>query len=290
MKRAVRCIVALVAIALVAHLQAAGRNLVWKATRGQSVVYLAGSLHLLPKDVYPLNPALDAAYKECDLLVEEFDLGEMAGSDVQFGMLSRGMLPSSQSLDTVLKPATLALLNKHLGDVGALAEPLKRFKPWMIAITIENLEFMKAGFDPDSGLDKHFYDQAKGDGKTVQGFETADDQISLFDGMTMEQQDRLLAETLKDLDTEMTNVTKLADAWRIGDAASVERLALSDIKQEPQLYQRLIVQRNRTWMPKLEALFGRRGRALVIVGAGHLIGPDGLVAMLKAKGYTVEQL
>jgi uncharacterized protein YbaP (TraB family) len=291
----VRCrrsaiVAAFVALALLAPLSAATRNLVWKAARGQAIVYLAGSMHLLPKDVYPLNPALDAAYKESDLLVEELDLGEMASADAQFGMLSRGLLPSSQSLDTVLSRATLALLNKHLGDVGPMAEPLKRFKPWLIAITIETLELTKIGFDPNLGLDKHFYDQARSDGKEVQGFESAAYQISLFDQMPMEQQDRLLAETLKDLDTEQASMTKLADAWKTGDAPAVERIALTDIRHEPQLYQRLIVERNRNWMPKLEALFARRGRALVIVGAGHLVGPDGLIAMLRAKGYTVEQL
>ena len=107
--------------------------------------------------------------------------------------------------------------------------------------------------------------------------------------MPAELQDRLLAETLKDLDTERTNLTTLVDAWRAGDAAAVERIVLKDLAQEPQLYQRLLVERNKNWLPKLEALFSRPGHAFVVVGAAHLVGPDGLIAMLKAKGYTVEQ-
>ncbi len=70
----------------------------------------------------------------------------------------------------------------------------------------------------------------------------------------------------------------------------MERLVLQDLKSEPKLYQRMLVDRNRDWLPKIEALFARRGHALVVVGAAHLIGPDGLLAMLRAKGYTIEQM
>jgi len=100
----------------------------------------------------------------------------------------------------------------------------------------------------------------------------------------------LLSETLKELDTEQASMSKLIEAWRTGDAPAVEKIVLKDLQQEPQLYQRLLVERNKNWMPKLETLFTRRTRALVVVGAAHLVGPDGLLAMLKAKGFSVEQL
>jgi uncharacterized protein YbaP (TraB family) len=289
-KTALRSIAVLVAILLVAPLHAVAKTFAWKATGKGGSVYLVGSVHLLSQDFYPLNPALEAAYKDSALVVEEVDLGEMSAPEQQFSLLSRGMLPSSQSLDTVLTPQTLALLNKKLGDLGALAEPLKRFKPWMAALTIESLEWVKAGFDPNLGLDKHFYDRAKTDGKTVEGFETADFQVSLFDQMPMKEQDQLLASTLKDIDTEQANMSKLIGAWRNGDAPAVEQIVLADLKAESALYQRVLVGRNRNWMPKIEALFGRNGRAFIVVGAAHLVGPDGLLSMLRAKGYTVEQL
>jgi hypothetical protein len=208
----------------------------------------------------------------------------------QMSILTKGMLPSSQSLDKVLSPATLVLVQKATGDLGSAGGPLMRFKPWMLAITLQGMELMKAGFDPALGLDQHFYDRAKESGKAVQGLETVDFQISRFDTMTMEQQDRMLAETLKELATETATVGKLGDAWKAGDVPAIERIALADLKSDPAMYQRLLVERNNNWMPKIEALFARRGRALVVVGAAHLVGPDGLLALLKAKGYTVEQL
>ena len=284
-----RLAVIVCALLAVAH-AAQARTFAWKATGKGGTIYLMGSIHVMSEGFYPLNPALEAAFKDSDLLVEEVDLAEMLDPTAQLSILSRGMLPSGQSLEKVISPATLALVKKALGDLGPAAGPLMQFKPWMLAITLEGMELMKAGFDPALGLDQHFYTAAKDTGKAVQGLETVEYQISRFDGMTLEQQDRMLAQTLKELETETAAVGKLGDAWKAGDAAAIERIALADLKSDPLMYQRLLVERNKNWMPKIEALFARRGRALIVVGAAHLVGPDGLLAMLKAKGYTVEQL
>src|SRR5437667_4566164 len=280
-----------IAIAQAGHLAAApaARNFIWKATGKEGAIYLVGSVHLLTKDFYPLSAAIETAYKDSDLLVEEVDLGDMQEPGAQFQMLSRGMLPSEQSLDKLVSPATFAAVSKRFTDIGMPVEPIKRFKPWLAGLTLMAMEWQKAGLDAELGLDKHFYDRAKGDGKNVEGLETIEYQLSRFDEMSAELQDRLLVETLKGIETEQANMTKLVDAWRAGDAAAVERIVLKDLEPEAQLYQRLLVERNKNWLPKLEALFARKGAAFVVVGAAHLVGPDGLVAMLKAKGYAVEQ-
>jgi uncharacterized protein YbaP (TraB family) len=283
-------VAALAAGALSTHPSAQSRAFAWKATNSQGLVYLVGSVHMLTSDFYPLAPSLDAAFKDSDLLVEEANLAEMLSPNTQFAMLSRGMLPAGQTLDKVVSAATLALINKHSSGLGMPIEALKQFKPWFLAMTLEAAEWQKAGFDAELGLDKHFYDRAQTDSKTIQGLETTDFQISLFDGMTAEQQDRFLAETLKSIDTETASVGKLAGAWKAGDVPGVERLVLAEVKSDPVMYQRLLVARNRAWLPKIEALFSRPRHAFVVVGAAHLVGPDGVVAMLKAKGYQVVQL
>ena len=284
-------VAAVLALALIATAQAAqAKTFAWKATGKGGTIYLMGSIHMMSESFYPLNPALEAAFKDSDLLVEEVDMAEMLDPMAQMSMLTRGMLPSNQSLDKLLSPATLALVKKATGDMGGAGGPLMRFKPWMLAIALQGMELAKAGFNPALGLDQHFYDEAQAAAMKAQGLETVEYQISRFDEMTMEQQDRMLAETLKELATETATVGKLGDAWKSGDVATIERIALADLKSDPVMYQRLLVERNKNWLPKIEALFARRGRALVVVGAAHLVGPDGLIAMLKAKGYTVEQL
>lgn len=199
---AARLLLAAVAVfALVGSPRAASHSFMWKASNRQGTVYLVGSVHMLSTDYYPLAPALEQAFKDSDLLVEEADLGDMLGPATQFQLLSRGMLPAEQTIDKVVSPATYALVGKRTANLGIPIEPLARFKPWLLAMTLVALEWQRAGFQGDLGLDKHFYDRAQTDGKTVQGLETVDYQIARFDEMTMPQQEHLLTESLKDFDT-----------------------------------------------------------------------------------------
>ena len=199
-------------------------------------------------------------------------------------------MPSGQSLDCGRIQATLALVSARVTALGLPLDPLKRFKPWALALTLLAMEWQTAGFDPDLGLDKHFYDRANAEGKAVQGLETVAFQISRFDEMTMPDQDRLLAQTLKELETETAAVTALADAWKAGDVATVEKIVLQDVKSDPVMYRRLIVERNQNWLPQIQALFTRAKPAFIVVGAAHLVGPDGLLATLRARGFALVQL
>jgi uncharacterized protein YbaP (TraB family) len=272
-------------------LGAASPSFLWKATASSGgTVYLAGSIHLLSSDYYPLAPAFDEAFGDSDLIVEEVDMGEMAGPDAQMQMLTRGMMPAGQTLQSVISPQTMDEVRKRVESLGLPLGPLQLFKPWALALTLEGLELQKAGLDADLGLDKHFYDRAQQSKKPVQGLETLAYQISRFDEMPMPVQDRLLSETLKEMDTTKSSVDEMARAWKVGDAASVEQLVLKDLKAEPQIYERLLLERNRNWLPKIEALFSRPRPAFVIVGAAHLVGADGLLQMLRSKGYAINQL
>jgi uncharacterized protein YbaP (TraB family) len=272
-----------------AQSKAPTRGVLWKASNSQGVVYLVGSVHLLTKDYYPLSPTLDAAFNESDLLVEEIDLGD-TGAVNALQLMTRSQLPAGESLDTLLGPTDYARVSKRFAGLGLPIEALRQFKPWTLALMLSQLEWAKAGFDPALGLDQHFFDRAKKSGKAVRGLETVEFQLSRFDGLPLDQQARLLVQTIDEIESETANVVKLVDAWKTGDVVTLEKMAMADIGKDPFLYNRFLVERNRNWMPVIESLFNRPGRAFVVVGAAHLIGPDGLVQMLEAKGYRVEQL
>jgi uncharacterized protein YbaP (TraB family) len=214
----------------------------------------------------------------------------MLATESQLQIMMQGMLPSDETLDKVVSPETFAAVSRRVAALGMPLEPLRRFKPWALALMLLGIEWQNAGFDANLGLDKHFYDRARSEAKAVIGLETVAFQIARFDGLPMAQQDRLLAQTLKELDTQKAAVTTLANAWKAGDVGTIEQILLRDVKEEPQMYQRLIVERNRNWLPAIEALFDRRRPAFVVVGAAHLVGADGLLSMLRAKGYSLEQL
>jgi uncharacterized protein YbaP (TraB family) len=283
-------LVALVAsLALATSAVAAPPSFIWKISGPNGAVYLVGSVHLLSPDYYPLAPALEAAYEDSDRLVEEVDLGELLSSSSQLALLSSGMLPADKTLSAVVSAKTLALVKNRAAAVGLPFAPLTRMKPWFLSMMLTALEWQKAGFDENLGLDKHFYDLATKDSKPVQGLETTADQIAAFDGMSAEAQEQLLVSSLEDLDSDLANINALTTAWKAGNAKEVERLALSDMQSDPVLYDRLLVARNQRWLPAIEALLTRPGRAFIVVGAAHLVGPDGLLKALEAKGYRVEQ-
>jgi uncharacterized protein YbaP (TraB family) len=279
-----------VCLAVIAQLAAATPSFIWKATGPKGgTVYLAGSVHLLSSEYYPLAPAFDEAFAASDLLVEEVDMAEMLAPSAQAMLLRRGMMPAGQTLESALSADTMAVVRNKVTELGLPLQPLQLFKPWSLALTLQGLEWQKAGFDAELGLDRHFYDRAKKDDKAVQGLETLEYQISAFDNLPMPLQDRMLAETLKEMATTKDAVAELARAWKAGDAAAIEKVVLKDLASEPEMYQRLLVARNNNWLPKIEALFTRPKPAMVIVGAAHLVGRDGLLQALRAKGYTVTQ-
>jgi uncharacterized protein len=287
----VRRIVTLLVVLAALELQAAGPSFLWRVAgpRG-GTVYLAGSIHLLSDEYYPLAPAFDEAFGRADLLVEEVDMAEMLSPDSQMTMLRRGMMPAGRTLESVLSPETMAVVRAKVSGLGLPLAPLQLFKPWALALTLQGLEWQKAGFDPQLGLDRHFYDRAKNANIQIQGLETLEYQIGQFDSLPMPMQERMLAETLKEIETTRDAVGELARAWKAGDAAAVEKVVLSDLKSEPEIYQRLLLDRNRNWLPKIEALFTRPRPAFVVVGAAHLVGSDGVIQMLRARGYTVTQM
>ena len=248
-------------------------------------------MHLLTKDFYPLAAPFESSFQASDLLVEEVDFGQLMSAGAQMLLLTRG----HAALGPVARFGRLAR-RRWRSSARASTSSACRWRrssassrgPWRSRSRRSNGR--RPASTRTSGLDKHFYDLAQTAGKPVQGLETAEYQISRFDEMSMPEQEKLLTETVKDLDTELTSVGTLADAWKNGDQAAVERIVLKDLKQDPLMYQRLLVERNNNWLPKIEALFVRPSPAFVVVGAAHLVGPDGLLAKLRAKGYTIEQM
>jgi hypothetical protein len=168
-------------------------------------------------------------------------------------------------------------------------EMLSPMKPWMVDLMIEMTDLQKTGLDPNLGLDRHFYDAAKAAGKTVIGLETAESQIDRLDQMPLAVQEQMLRSTLKELEAERNSLGTLVADWRRGDSAALEKTLLTGFRDFPAAYTSLIVERNRNWMPQIEACFTRPSPCFVVVGAAHLVGPDGLLVMLQRKGYRLEQ-
>lgn len=267
----------------------AAKSFLWKVQSGPRVMYLAGSVHALSADVYPLSPAFEQAFTASDTLVEEIDLGASGLMALAPMLLSKAMYQDGRTFEKAVSKETHDLVVKHMKALPMAAQMIRPMKPWMVMLTLTALQVQQAGLDPKLGLDQHFFDRATAAKKAVVGLETAESQIDLFDSMPESLQEQLLRSTLDELDAQSLEIATTVAAWRRGDAATIERDVLRGFQKYPAAYQSLIVQRNHNWMPQLEKCLTRTTPCLVVVGAAHLVGPDGLLTLLQRKGYRIEQ-
>jgi uncharacterized protein YbaP (TraB family) len=264
------------------------RSFLWKVSSGERVMYLAGSVHALSADVYPLNPVYERAFQASDMLVEEIDMSEADLMALAPMLISKGTYQDGRTFDSVVSKATLSLVTSRLGNPLVL-DLIRPMKPWMVMLTLTAMQVQQAGLDAALGLDKHFFDKAKAAGKTVVGLETAASQIDRFDTMPEALQEQLLRSSIEDLDLQRRELATIVSAWQRGDAAALESTLLGGFAQYPAAYTSLIVERNANWMPQLDTCLARSTPCFVVVGAAHLVGPDGLLALLQRKGYRIEQ-
>ncbi len=266
-----------------------GHHSFWEIKGRSNTVYLLGSVHMLKPIDSTLAPEMLHAYEISKALVMEIDLND-GGSDALLGSsLELAMLPEGQSLQDVLGTELYADLVRHAKSLGLDPEIMDRFQPWFAALLMEQTALSQSGFEAGAGIDEQFAQRAQADGKPVIALETVDEQLGFFAHLSAEQQRQYLRATLKDLDTEAKDAGGMVDAWQRGDSAALERLLRKESTENPELFRMLTVERNRNWLPKIVALLREDRDYLVIVGALHLVGPDGLVALLKSQGFQVAQ-
>ncbi|MCY7312836.1 MAG: TraB/GumN family protein [Pseudoxanthomonas sp.] len=274
--------------------------LLWKVSDADNSVYLLGSFHLLKPSDYPLSADVDAAFADAESLVFEISPEEMASPSLGMQMGQAALRSDGTALNSELSPQVIALLDTWLADnavglqnMGLSAQVLQLFEPWFVALTISINEMTKQGLDPRLGLDAHLAAQAGNAGKPTAGLETGAQQIAFLDGMGKQEQLQFLAEALSQSKEGQAKTARLHDAWRRGDVDTLWNDMAVKMKQEyPNLYQRINVARNDAWVPRIEQRLRQSSAddTLVVVGALHLLGPDGVVEKLRARGYVVERV
>lgn len=270
--------------------QPAPRHFLWKVEAPSgATAYLLGSLHVLTAASYPLAPEIDKAFAGSKTLVEEVDLDEMNDPMAMMAALSKAMLPAGRTLDQMVAPATFAEVKRRAEAAGMPMMAIQRMKPWLAAITLMAPTLQNAGFKAELGVDRHFFDRAKQAGLKRQGLETVAYQLERFDQLSPKLQEEMLKATMEDLDTQVSGVQDMVRAWASGDLAAMEKLSLTAFREFPEIYQRLVVERNNNWVPHVETCLKDNAGCFVVVGAAHLVGPDGLPALLAKKGLKVTQ-
>ena len=266
----------------------AGRHTLWRVRGPRATVYLLGSIHLMTADAYPLDSVVEAAYADADRVVFEVNLDTLQMRSME--MIARAQLPAGQTLQSVVSPETIRMLESRLPAYNMTLAQVQRFKPWMVSLLLGQLEYQKAGLKAEYGLDMHFNARAREAGKPRGGLETVDFQLGLFDTFTPADQEALLRQTLTELDSTNANMARMRSAWQVGNVAALDSALNKSMSRYPNVKAVLLSDRNRRWVPQIEEMLKGTQDVLIVVGAGHLAGPESVVALLRARGYTVEQL
>ena len=166
---------------------------------------------------------------------------------------------------------------------------LQHTDPWFAAITVEQLLLLRIGFNPLLGVEMHLATKAGRDGKPITGLESFDEQLRLLDGLSIEAQGELLLQTLDSGDAE-AEMGRLIAAWRRGDTDFLETFMLDGIRESSELYEVIVARRNRAWADDVVALLDDDEDYLLVVGALHLVGDDGLPALLRHRGVVARQM
>ena len=263
---------------------------VWRATDGESTVYLGGTVHLLRPEDYPLPEEFDQAYEGSSELFFETDISSMNNLSVQAQMLQKLSYSDGRTLKDVLDTETYAALETYTDGLGMPLMMLEQFKPGMIISTLQVLEFQRMGFTPQ-GVDAFFNTQALTDGKSVGALETLDEQISFLAEMGEGNESEFIMMSLEELDNTANLMDEMIDAWRAGDSEVLRTLFVDDmLDRAPAVYDFLLRKRNLRWIPQIEAMFDDPEIEFVLVGAAHLVGADSIVELLRARGYVVSKL
>lgn len=282
----IRC---LILLWLLIPLQAVAESSVWRVSDGQSELFIGGTIHVLSQQDYPLPEEFEQAYQQADIVVLETDLAAMAQSDTQQQLMQKVMYPEGASLQDDLSPDTYRQLSDYVASTGLSMQAFDRFRPPIIVITLTMAELKRLGM-ADTGVDNYFNARAADEGKRLEGLETVQQQIELIATMGKGQEDEMILSTLKELHELPKMMGQLKAAWRSGDMLELERIAILPMRDEfPGLYRSMLVERNKSWIPQLQAMLETPEKELVLVGALHLAAAEGVIEMLKKHGYNVQQ-
>jgi uncharacterized protein YbaP (TraB family) len=272
-----------------AAVQQTTKSCLWTVESQSNKIYLLGSLHLLKPNAYPLAAAMEKAYADSRIIMFETDIAALQTPGVQAKLLELGIYPPEQNLLQNLDGNTRQKLEKKMSEIGLPLEQFSKFKPWFVALTLTTLELQRMGYNPNYGIDVYFFNKASADGKEIGFLEPAEFQINLLGKMVEEDQFDFLSQTLNDLEVVNELSGDLVRLWKVGDADKLHELLSKSFEDYPQLHDRLLIQRNKNWVEQIEGAMRKNKNVLFVVGAGHLVGPESVVDLLKNKGYQVKQ-
>jgi len=260
----------------------------WQVAGERNSVYLFGSVHLLRDGEFRLEGAVEEAYEEAEAIFFEVDMDDLSPMETATATAALAIDPQGRGLFELMGPDAEAARNAAAaaGIDLALVSPME---PWFAGLTVVSLALAKEGFSPAAGVEQVVLQRAAADGKEVLGLETLEEQLGALDSLALELQRDFLLQALEDAGRPSEALAAFLEAWKRGDAEALAAELATEFAASPALYEALMVRRNQRWAAQVVDLLDDDRDYLVVVGALHLAGPDGLPAMLRDRGLDLKR-
>jgi hypothetical protein len=252
-------------------------------------VYLLGSVHALTPEFYPLYDEFDQAFDAADTLVVEVNLNKISEQEISIRLHQMGTYQTG-NLEENLSAETMALLQAYLKKTNQRLSTFNNLRPWFVSLQIGMQLLSAAGYDPGLGIDQHYLSRASGN-KQILELETFAEQINILAGDSAEIQDLSLRTSLLEIDRTSDDLAQLVAAWQVGDTDEMYRIATRPISRYPELavqLNRLIDERNIKMAAKIAHYLREPGTYLVVVGALHMGGSNGIIHLLSQNHEVVQ--
>ncbi|MEO9633913.1 MAG: TraB/GumN family protein [Parasphingorhabdus sp.] len=270
-----------------------GNPALWKLSgtkpEQKGVVYMFGTIHILPDDVQWRTPALDSAIAKSDtLVIEVLGLDDTQAAAKIFSRLA--ISPGQEKLDQRVKPSLRDDLDRIIDESNIPERALNRMESWAAALSLASAQTKGLGLDSGAGVEKQLSAQFKKAKKPIEALETIELQLGYFDKLPEAQQRQMLTSVVEESGDAQQAFEQLFNAWMTGDIEQIEELSDSGILTDPKTREYLLVARNKDWVEQLDKRLQSPGTSLVAVGAAHLAGPDAVQATLEKRGYKIEKI
>ena len=262
----------------------------WRIDGARNSIYLLGSINMLREKDYPIPSAIYKAYEEAETLIMEIDMDDIEPVAEQAIATELGLIQDGRALRDLMGPEQYAEAESLAEDLQIPLQLLEKSEPWYAAINVEMMMLMRIGFNPMHGVEFHLSEFAQRDNKEILGLETTRQQLEFLDNLSPEVQRDMLIQTMSN-SMELTEIMdEMINAWYYGDVEYLEKTLLADMQDLEELHETIVVNRNRNWVEKIQKLLNEKDDYLIIVGALHLVGEEGVPHLLSQRGHEVTQL
>jgi hypothetical protein len=260
----------------------------WVVHGAHCTIVLFGSVHILPPELKWEPPRLKRAVAHAREIWFEIPLDNSSMAAASLAAEEQGLQPPGQTLSAELSPVDRAKLATLAQTYAIPMDELDHLKPWLAEIRLSVASYRDLGASRELGVEHQILQSARPDARQ-RAFETPEQQVGYLAQGALPDQIASLEETFGELQEGSAGFQRLIHAWMTGDLRDLSAEALDPLATAaPAIYQTMVVQRNRNWLPVVMERLNQPGDAVIVVGVGHLIGPDGLPALLRAKGVRVD--